>query len=102
MGTEMYCLWNGYSCCFTKYFDIWISTEIADYFLNTLKTFRAMKPPSPPRETTKRNNLSVGHQTAIMLDIVYYVLEKNLYSARIGNLFYSPKTLLAMRGSDLP
>lgn len=37
-----------------------------------------------------------------MLDIVYYVLEKNLYSARIGNLFDSPKILLAMRVSDLP
>lgn len=64
---------------FAKCFDIHFFYRNTYYFLKTLETFRVVKPPSPTRETTKRNMLGVGHQTAIILDIAYYVLDINLY-----------------------
>lgn len=58
---------------FAKYFGICVSTEKVDYFLKTLGTFRVVKPPSSTRETTKRNMLGVGHQTAVILDGAYWI-----------------------------
>lgn len=49
----------------TKYFDICVSIEKVDCFPKTLETCRAVKPPSPVRETIKRNMLGVGQQSAV-------------------------------------